>query len=177
MVVPVDGKRSYLLIAEQRLRTAARLVRQSMWLLFQIAASLMMIVRRSAPARTGSIWILGCAVLALVLSFALRDVVRKVGHRNTEDKIVRDVKNFLETQPSLPDGQPVPAKAAVSQAAKPASDAFVPSRSADFVPLKGAATYRTPAADPVVYDAFPSRLPVGVRMDFYAVLAPVKFKL
>jgi hypothetical protein len=146
-----------------------------MWLLFLIAASLMMIVRRSVPARTGSIWILGCAVLAMALSFALRDVVRKVGHRNTEDKIVRDVKNFL-TRPSLPDGQPAPTKAAASQAAKAASDAFVPSRSAYFVPLKGAANYRTPAADPVVYDAFPSRGPLGVRTDFYGVLPPVKLK-
>ena len=114
-----------LSIAEQRLRTAARLARQSMWLLFLIAASLMMIVRRRVPARIGSIWILGCAVLALVLSFALHNVVGKVGHRNTEDKIVRDVKNFLETQPSLPNGQSVPAEGAVSPAVKPATDPFV----------------------------------------------------
>jgi hypothetical protein len=159
-------------IAERRLRNAARLVFYSMWLLFAIAAALTMIVRHSVPARTGSLWILGCAVLAFVVSFALRDLVRKVGQRNTEDQIVRDVQTFLERQPAVPVGQSAPAKAAASQEARPAGDAFVPSRSADFVPLKGAAAYRTPAADPVVFDAFPSRGPVAVRMDFHAVLLP-----
>jgi len=160
-------------IAERRLRNATRFISYSMWLLFGIAAALMIIVRRSAPARTGSFWILGCAVLAFVLTFALRDVVRKLVQRNTEDKIVRDVHTFLETQPALPAGQPAPVKVAVSQTAGSAGDAFVPSRSADFVPLKGAAPYpRTPAADPVVYDAFPSCGTVAVRMDFDAVLLP-----
>jgi hypothetical protein len=90
-----------LSIAERRLRNAVRLSFYSMWLLFAVAAALTMIVPHSVPGRTGSLWILGCAVLALMLSFALRDVVRKVGHRNTEDQIVRDVQTFLERQPAL----------------------------------------------------------------------------
>src|ERR1035438_8150021 len=74
-------------IAEQRLKNTARLAHQSMWLLFLIAAGLMFAVRSSSQARTGSIWILGCAVLAFMFSFALRDAVRKLGHRNTENRI------------------------------------------------------------------------------------------
>lgn len=158
-------------IAERRLRNTARSIHQSMWLLFPIAAGLMVVVRRGAPARNGSIWILGGAVLAFMLSFALRDVVRKIGRRNTEDKIVKDVKTFLERQPAPPVVQPVPAKAAVSRTASPVGG--VPSKSAGFVPLKGAAAYRTPAGDPVVFEAFPSHESIAIRMDFHAVLLPV----
>jgi hypothetical protein len=160
-------------IAERRLRNASRLIFCGMWLLFAIAAVLTMIVRHGVPAPTGSLWILGCAVLAFMLSFALRDVVRKVGHRNTEDQIVRDVQTFLEREPVLPARRPAPAKAAVSQTTSPAGDAFVPSRPADFVPLKGAAAYCMPASDPVVFDAFPSREPFAAGMDFHAVPLPV----
>jgi hypothetical protein len=143
-----------------------------MWLLFLTAAVLMFILRRSAPARLGSIWILGCAVLALMLSFALRDVVKKLVRRNTEDRIVKDVKTFLERQPAAPAGPPAPAKAACVTGA-PAGDPFLPAKSAGFVALKDAAAYSTPAGDPVVFDAFPSRESVAVKMDFYAVLLPV----
>src|ERR1700722_10767506 len=87
-------------IAEQTLKNTPRHLHQSMWLLFAIAAGLMIIVGRSVPARTGSVWILGCAVMAFMLSFALRDVIKKVGHRNTEDRIVKDVKTFLESEPA-----------------------------------------------------------------------------
>jgi len=160
-------------IAERRLKNTAKLVHQSMWLLFVVAAGLMMIVRGSIPARTGSIWILGCAVLAFMLSFALRDVIKKVGHRNTEDRIVKDVKTFLENEPAPPARQPKPATPIVSQAARPAGDAFVPSKSADFVPLKGATAYRTSTGDPVVFDAFPLRDTVAFKVQFYAVLQPV----
>jgi len=160
-------------ITERRLRNAARLSFYSMWLLFAVAAALTMILRHSVSARTGSLCILGCAVLALMLSFALRDVVRKVGHRNTEDQIVRDVQTFLERQPGPSSvQQSVPDRAAASQTTSPPGDGFAPSRSAHFVPLKGAAAYRTPAADPVVFDALPSRAPVAVRTDFYPVLRP-----
>lgn len=156
-------------ISESRLTNAARLIHQSMWLLFIISAGLTIMVRRSVPARTGSIWLLGCALLALGLSFALRNVVRRVGHRNTEDSIVRDVKTFLERQAVPPVVQAVPANAAVKQTTSPAGDPCVPSRLADFVALKGAGVCRTPPADPVVFDASPSRVPVAVRMDFHAV--------
>jgi hypothetical protein len=156
-------------VAERRLKNTARLVQHSMWLLFFIAAGLMMVLRRSVPARTGSIWVLGCAVLAFMLSFALRDVVRKVGHRNTEDKIVKDVKTFLESEPAHEEKR----KPATIQAAAPAADACQPSKSAGFVPLKGAAVYSKSIGEPVVFDAFPSRETVAFKMDFYAVLQPV----
>jgi hypothetical protein len=157
-------------IAERRLKNTARLVQHSMWLLFFIAAGLMMVVRRSVPVRTGSIWILGCAVLAFMLSFALRDVLRKVGHRNTEDKIVKDVKTFLESEPAHEERRTKPA---MIQAGAPAADACLPSKSAGFVPLKGAAAYSKSIGEPVVFDAIPSRETVAFKMDFYAVLQPV----
>jgi len=142
-----------------------------MWLLFLIAAGLMVVVRRSIPARTGAVWILGCAILAFMFSFALRDLVRKVGHRNTEDRIVKDVKTFLEREPASPVLRPAPVKAAVSGAS---GDPFVPSKSAGFIPLQGAAVYLTSAGDPVVFDAFPSRESIAIRMNFSAVLLPVR---
>jgi len=160
-------------IAERTLKSTARLVQQSMWLLFIIAAALMIVVRRSVPARTGSMWILGCGVLAFMLLFALRDVIRKVGHRNTEDRIVKDVRTFLESEPAHEVRQPKPAIAAPTQPISPAGDAFVPSRPADFIPLKGAAAYRTSTGEPVVFDAFPSRESVAFKMSLYAVMQPV----
>ena len=158
-------------IAERTLRNTSRLASQTLWLLFLIAAGLMMILRRSAPAHSGSIWIFGGAVLAFMLSFALRDAVQRIGRRITEDKIVSDVKTFLERQPLLPVMQPVPAKVAASQTASPVGG--VPSKSAGFMPLEGAAAYRTLAGDPVVFDVFPAHQPVSVRMTFHAVLLPV----
>ena len=161
-------------IAERTLRNTSRLVNQGMWLLFLVAAALMMILRRSASARTGSLWVLAAAVLAFMASFALRDLLRKVGHRNTENKIVSDVKSFLEREPVTLIERPIQVKAEASPAAVPVGDAFVPSESADFIPLKGAATLGTPDAEPVVFDAFPSREHVTLKMDFYAVLLPVR---
>jgi hypothetical protein len=160
-----------LLIAERRLKNTSRLVRQSMWLLFFIAAGLMIVVRRSAPARAGSAWILAGAIIAFMLSFALRDVLRKVGRHNAEDKIVQDVKIFLERQPAPVAARPGSARMPVIREASPVD--AVPSRSAGFLPLQGAASYRMPCAEPVVFDAFPSRETVGVSTDFYAVLLPV----
>ena len=122
-------------IAEQRLRNTARLAHQSMWVLFLISAGLMTVVGRSAPVRTGSIWVLGCAVLAFMVSFAMRDVVRKVGHRNTESRIVRDVKIFLEGEPAVSFRKPAPAQAAANDPFHVVND--VPSGSADFVRMKG----------------------------------------
>lgn len=158
-------------IAERKLRSTERLVHQGMWLLFVIAAALMVVVRRSVPARTGSIWILGCAVLAFMLSFALRDVVRKLVRRNTEDKIVKDVKSFLEKQPVGLVERPVQARMTPPPAAS--DENGVPVKSADFVRLKDAATFRTRAGEPVVYDAFPSHETASVKTNFYAVLMPV----
>lgn len=164
-------------IAEQRLKNTARLAQQSMWVLFLIAAGLMIVVGRSAAARTGSAWVLGCAVLAFMFSFAMRDLVRKVGHRNTESRIVRDVKIFLEGEPAVAVRKLAPAPApALAQAAE--NDPLnlvtdVPTGSAGFVWMKGVSAYREPAAYPVVFDAFPSRASVAVRTEFFPVLLPV----
>lgn len=156
-------------IAEQTLKNTARYLQQSMWLLFVIAAGMMIIVRRSVPARTGSIWILGCGILAFMLSFALRDVIRKVGHRNTEDRIVKDVRNFLESEPAHEERRPKPM---IAQPAVPSGANVIPLKSADFVALKGAALFNTPAGEPVVFDAIPARESVSFKMNFYAVLQP-----
>lgn len=161
------------IVAEQTLKNTARYLRQGMWLLFLLAAALMFVVGRSVPARTGSIWILGCAVLAFMLSFALRDVIRKVGHRNTEDRIVKDVRTFLQSEPANEEKRVIPAMAAPSEPVSPVGDAFVPAKSADFVPLKGVAAFSTPTGDPVVFDAIPSGKTVLFKTSFYAVLQPV----
>ena len=162
-----------LTTTEQKLRSTARLAHQSMWLLFLIAAGLMLVVRRSAPVRTGSAWILGCAVLAFLFSFALRDVVKKLGHRNTESRIVRDVKVFLESEPALPVMPPLTVVANVVAGDSPIPADDVPSKAADFVEVDDAASYCVPAADPVVFDAMPLRAPVAFQAQFFAVLLPV----
>jgi hypothetical protein len=158
-------------IAEQRLKNTARLAHQSMWLLFLVAAGLMIVVRRSAEARTGSIWMLGCGLLAFMFSFVLRDAVRKLGHRNTENRIVRDVKTFLEREPGLPAPQPALAIVAKGRPERVADD--VPAKPAGFVRVNGAAPYRTAVANPVVFDTIPVREPVAVRTEFVAVMQPV----
>lgn len=157
-------------IAEQRLKNTARLAHQSMWLLFLVSAGLMMVVRRSAEARTGSIWMLGCAVLAIMFSFVLRDAVRKLGHRNTENRIVRDVKTFLEREPELPVTQPTLMIVAKGRPTRVADD--VPAKPG-FLKVNGAEPYRTPDADPVVFDTIPMRELVGVPTEFFAVMQPV----
>ncbi len=161
------------LIAERKLKSTAQFMQQSMWLVLPIAAALLMIVRRSGVVRSGSFWILGCTVLAFMLSFALRDAVRKIGHRNTEDKLVKEVKTFLENAPAVPVAPPAPPLAAASQPSGRMSDAFVPSRAADFLPPHSVAP-RAPGAGLSVFDAMPAREFIGVRLDYYAVLLPVR---
>lgn len=161
------------LIAERKLKTTAQFMQQSMWLVFLIAPGLLMIVRRSGLVRTGSMWMLGCTVLAFMLSFALRDAVRKIGHRNTEDKLVKEVKTYLESAPSVPVAPPAPPRAAVSQPVGRMGDAFVPCRAADFLPPQSVAP-RAPGAGLAVFDAMPARDSIGVRLDYYAVLLPVR---
>lgn len=163
-------------IAERRLKSTARLMHQGMWLLFLIAVGLMLIVHRSVTVRTGSLWLLGCAVMAFMLSFALRDVIRKLVRRNAEDQIVKEVKTFLQKQDAGPVEPPAPADARVKDAVRaPAiqpGDAFVPCRAADFMGLKGMQPSQL-ESDLVVFDAFPSRESAAFRMDFHAILQPV----
>src|SRR5579862_2620738 len=133
--------------SERRLKNTARLMHQSMWVLLVISVSLMLIVRRAGAVHTGSIWILSCAVLAFMLSFALRDAVRKVGHRNTEAKLVKEVKSFLQTEPVA---VAAPVKVAVNQAVLQTDELPIPGR-ADFAPAKGI-NPREPESDLVVFD-------------------------
>ncbi len=74
---------------------------------------------------------------------ALRDAARKLGHRNTENRIVRDVMTFLESELGLPVAD------------------TVPWRSAGFIPVNGAAPYRLAAPNPVMFDSIPQRESVG----------------
>lgn len=135
-------------VADEGLRKAGHSVRKAVWLFVFVAAAVIIIFVRGVPQRTASLWILGSAVLAFLLSHALRSVVRQVGQRHTEDKLLRDVRVFLENQPAPP--KPVPAPQPTR-----AADPFVPSGHAGFVPLKSIADFRTRAADPVVFDIFP----------------------
>ncbi len=158
-------------IAERTLRNTSRLVNQGMWVLFLIAAALMMILRRSATARVGSLWILGIAMLAFMASFALRDLLRKIGHRNTENKLVSEVKTFLEREPAAPVQRTVKPQAAPIPSVDLTQDP-IPSKPG-FLPLKGGAAYAVSAGEPVVFDAIPSRESVAFKMDFHAVMEPV----
>ncbi len=155
-------------IAERRLRFTSRMLHQGMWLMLLAAACLLLLVRTNISARTGSLWLVGCGILAFMLSFALRDVVRKVGHRNTEDKLVKEVKTFLEREPTELIERPV----VVRVERKAEAAASVPGLPG-FVALKGVSPYSAPAGDPVVFDAIPAREAVTVKMDLYAVLLPV----
>lgn len=157
-------------IAVGKLKNTERLVHQGMWLLLLIAGALMLMVRRSAPGSSGAFWILGCAVLVFMLSFALRDAVRKLMHRYTEDKIVKDVKTFLEREPAPP-MQPAISRVVVSRPEEPVND--TPLLTAGFISLKEGASFGAQPGDPVVFDTFPARESVAVKMDFYAVLLPV----
>ncbi|HLY18186.1 MAG TPA: hypothetical protein VKR61_13230 [Bryobacteraceae bacterium] len=144
-------------------------MQHSVWLLFIIAAGLILVVRGGGTLRTGSIWVLGCAVLAFIFSFALRDAVRKMGHRNTEDRLVNDVKHYLQAEPAAP--ATAPAVAALQPAGCP-GDAFVPTKAADFVQERAAELILD--ADLVVFDAFPVRKSTCVRWSAGAVLVPAE---
>ena len=139
-------------VAERRLRSTSRLLSQGTWLLLVIAAGLMFVVRRNDAAHTPATWVVGAATLAMMGAYALRDIARKLGHRNTEDRLVKDVKAFLENQPP---------------AAVLATDNCLPTGSAGFLPLQGAAALLTSAGTPVVYDIFPSRKVVDVSVDLF----------
>jgi len=158
--------------AERRLKSTARLMHQSMWLLFLIAAGLMVAVRRSGTVRAGSVWVLSAAVLIFMLSFVLRDVVRIISHRNTEDKLVKEVKNFLQREPVWPVAQAAPAAAAVTEPATRPEEEPVPCRAADFIQPKGARPC-VQEPDLAVFDAIPAHDSMGVRSNFYPVLLPI----
>jgi hypothetical protein len=151
-------------IAEKGLRITSRFMHQRVWLLLPIAAAMTGIVRRGAPGSTAYLWFLGCGFLAFML------VRRKLGYRDTQDKLVRDVKTFLEKQSANLADPPAPLK----PADVPKVVAVPHSGPADFVSLQVAAAFRRPAGDPVVFDAFPSRKSVAVRMDFRTPVLPAE---
>ncbi len=165
-------------IAEARLKTPGRLMRrggmqqnlaqQSRWLLLAVALGLMAVVRRGGDVRTGSLWLLGFAVLAFMLSFALRDVAGNVRRRLTEDQIVKEVRTFLQAQP------PMAAQAAgLSAREDDGEPALTPSGTSDFVALDSAASGQQQDGELVVFDAIAPRAAVAFRTDFHAVLQPV----
>jgi len=155
---------------ERTLRNSSRLLNQGMWILFAIAATLMMILRHSA----GSYWVLGLVVVAFLGWGVLRDVARRAGHRHTENKIVSDVKSFLQREPVAPLTPRAPImKAAPIGSVDPLDDTFAPSRKADFIPLDGVTPYHISAAEPVVFDAIPGRDFGAMRTSFHAVLDPI----
>jgi len=158
-------------IAERRLKNTARLMQQGMWFLFLIAAGLMLVVRHNAGLRMGSMWMLGCAVLAIMVSFGLRDVMKTLVRRNTEDRIVKEVKSFLQQQGMAPVEPKVAVREAVAQAPV-RNDGCMPKGSADFVALRSTAPNQ-PQPDLVVFDAFPARESASFQMRFHPVLQPV----
>jgi len=159
-------------IAERRLKNTARLMQQGMWLLFLIAAGLMLVVRHNSGVRIGSMWMLGCAVLAIMVWFGLRDVLKTLVRRNAEDRIVKEVKTFLQRQDLAPVERNVPVQEAAAQEPVRRSDGFMPTGAADFVELRSTALNQ-PQPDLVVFDAFPAREPADFQMHFHAVLQPV----
>jgi len=159
-------------IAERKLKNTARLMQQGMWLLFLIAAGLMLVVRHNAGVRIGSTWMLGAAVLAIMVWFGLRDVVKTLVRRNTEDRIVNDVKTFLQRQENTPVEPRPAAREAAAQPPVRHSDGFMPNSAADFVEMRSTA-HSQPQPDLVVFDAFPARGSDTFQMRFHAILQPV----
>ncbi|MGO4880289.1 MAG: hypothetical protein ACLP59_05645 [Bryobacteraceae bacterium] len=161
-------------IGERTLRNTSRLVNQGMWILFVISAALMIVLRRNSTSPSGPFWILGFAVLGFMALIVLRDFARKAGHRHTENKIVNDVKTFLEREPVADlTARPMTRKLAAVSSVDPA-DTLVPSKQAGFVELRGAFMRCTPDAEPVVFDAIPSHQSAPKQTEFYAVLMPVR---
>ena len=91
-----------LLIAERRMKRIVWVVHHSTWPLSAIAASLMLTAGSSAISHRLSLWLLGYALVALVLSMALRRVARRLVQRNVEDQIVKDLRTFFQVEPASP---------------------------------------------------------------------------
>lgn len=157
----------------RKIKNPARLMQQGVWLLLVIAVSLLVIMRTSGTLGKGSLWILGCAVAAFLLSLTMRDVVRKLGYRNTQDKIVKDVKTFLETQPPLEVRQPVYRTPAVIAEVREEAEELIPRQATSFATMVRELTLHTPSDDLVVFDAISPRTPIALHMDFYPVMTPV----
>jgi len=162
-------------LAYRKIKNPARLMQQGVWLLLFIAVALLVVLRVSGNLGSGSLWILGCAVVAFLLSVALRGVIRKLGHRNTESKIVHDVKAFLESQPPVEFRrhltEPVPVSKMESR--EPEEKADVPGQATCFMPMSGELKHREPGDDLVVFDAIPRHSGIEVRMNFFPVMTPV----
>jgi len=161
-----------LMMTERRLKITSRLMYQGMWVLCVVAA-LMLLVRRSGAGRIGSLWMFGMALLIFMISFAMRDVMRKIGHRNTENKLVDEVKSYLQNQPAQPVEQPEPVRAVQLEPASQPEEACVPNQAAGFVPLPGSFLSGNSADELAVFDSIPSRDRVTFAAQFHAVLEPV----
>jgi hypothetical protein len=162
-------------LAYRKIKNPTRLMQQGVWLLLVIAVALLVVLRMSGNLGSGSLWILGCSVVAFLLAVALRDVMRKLGHRNTESKIVHDVKAFLEAQPPVEFRRHLVEAAPISrmESREEERSAPVPSQATCFMPMAGELRHREPGDDLVVFDAIPAHPGIGVRMNFYPVMTPV----
>ncbi|MGA2131691.1 MAG: hypothetical protein ABSH50_05190 [Bryobacteraceae bacterium] len=160
-------------LSSRKIKNPARLMQQGVWLMLIVAVSLLLILRRSGTLGGGSLWILGLAVVAFLGTLAMRDVMRRLGHRNTEDKLVKDVKAFLETQPPIEFRQRayVAPPASRAQSHDEEQD-LVPRPATNFVASRELA-HRAPGDDLVVFDAMQPRVCVELRVELYPVLAPV----
>ena len=154
------------------LKNPGRLMQQGVWLLAIIALSLLLVMRHSGNLGSGSFWIVGCAVGAFLLSLTLRDAARKLGHRSTEDKIVKDVKNFLENQPALEVHPPAPvARPVVVAKSAEEVEEVIPRQATNFLSMSS--DTQIPSDDLVVFDVIRPAVPVQVHMNFFPVMAPV----
>jgi len=167
-------------VAEQRLKHTTRWMHQTAGLLLLITAGLMLALRHNNAIRVGSFWLIGGAVLAFMLSFALKDVIRKLGYRATEERIIKDLKTYMhghiETAPVVHNDEPQtepPQPQGVIQTVVRPGDAFVPTRAATFLELKKSMPLLGPGEDLVVFDAMPPRRSAELKMDLFAVLMPV----
>jgi len=144
-----------------------------------IAAGLMVALNRNNAVRISSPWVLACAVVGLILSFALRDVTGRLGHKATEDRILKEVIAYLhgntETAPAASVAPSEGREAAPSQtaAALPANNCM-PRQAAGFLAWQQNPPVRLASQDLVVFDAMPPRRSIELKIDLFAVLMPVR---
>jgi len=160
--------------SERRVRGTTRWMHQAMWLLFAVFMALMVLARRDGAMSGESFWIPSVVLLAFMLSLTLRDLKRIAGHRNTEDKLVNEVKTFLQKESVRAPEASRQTETAASVTASASEDCNkVPREAAQFVLAEEPIGFREPCGDLAVFDAFPSRRLAGVKTRFHAVLQPV----
>jgi len=152
---------------------------QSAGLLLLITAGLMVVLHRSNAIRIGSPWIIAGLVLGFTFAFGLRDLIRRLGYRATEERILKDVRTYmngsLQKAAVAPEQQrqAEPVERPLVQTVACPSDAFVPCRVAAFLEPKDAMLPSGSNTDLVVFDAMPPRHRIEPRLDLFAIPLPV----